>query len=747
MIKLRKIYKKYSAIYLNIKLKPDIDSISPASDKFEKITKAYFESFKNFSFLIYKIKSVLFVLDGSVQISDDYISAPNSNEVIIKTKTSIISPGTEKAQLNKLPNAKIVYPHNPGYCGSGVILKASRKTGFKVNDRVCGLIPHSQIAKLDKKDVFLIPSKFSFTEAAFFPLFLIVARSIEKINSFDKKKVVIVGQGIIGLILLQVIKSKIPREIIVITATDKNHLISKKNGADKCLSIDKDNHNFKNINADLVFDVTPDPLTLNLAIEICAEKSKIILLGSSRGLTKNVNLDKFLKKNITVEGAHARIGLIKSNKRKFYLRQFFKHILDKIINIDLLLSTEVSPNELPVLYEDLSKGKIRSNWIAIDWDKANNKIIRKSIFRYLNFDLNGISSSHPKIIDNKYFNFENEQSNTKINNTNIINYGLIGCGEIGLSNSKAVDASKNSVLKSVCDTDTELAREISEKFNCNYTSNYKDLLYDKEIDTLLICTPHHLHVPIALEALNNNKNIIIEKPLANTLSQARNLFEVAMHSKNKVTISFLYRYDPQIQFFKNFISSGYIGNIQSIDFSLLLNKPDSYWSMGNLARSSSDWRKSKIKSGGGIIAMQLSHHFDIIRFITGLEIQNVSTKLFYNKEMEVESAANINFNLSNGAIGTIKASYNSTAFQEKKLEITGTKGQLEVYNSIFFTKASIKNLIPNIYYKVINFPTAQLRRELVDDFSQSIQRNTTTKVTLEDGLKSQELIESCYNNE
>ena len=376
----------------------------------------------------------------------------------------------------------------------------------------------------------------------------------------------------------------------------------------------------------------------------------------------------------------------------------------------------------------------------------NTKILKKNIFSLLNIKINGLNIYNPREISIEYFKENNDNEKEKNYSTlnKKISYALIGCGEIGLSNAKAIQSSKNSNLIAVADNDINLAKDISKKYECEYTDNYKNFFLNKNIDVVFISTPHHLHMPIANEALANKKHVIVEKPLSNNISNIDKFYSNLKKTEQKATIAFLYRFDPKINFYRKLIKDGNLGKIVKLDFSLILNKPKSYWMSGNLGRSNSDWRKDKTKSGGGIVIMQLSHHFDIIRYITGLEFLDVKCHNYFSDNDSIETSSNIIFKLSNGSLGNINTTYNSTSHEENSFKIYGSHGYVDVNNSIFYSSKKIKNLYQNQFYKVTNFPKISLRSKLIDDFSNSIILNNKCNISIEDGIESQKIIEKCY---
>ena len=123
--------------------------------------------------------------------------------------------------------------------------------------------------------------------------------------------------------------------------------------------------------------------------------------------------------------------------------------------------------------------------------------------------------------------------------------------------------------------------------------------------------------------------------------------------------------------------------------------------------------------------MQLCHHFDIIRYITGLEIEDVNALSYSEDGLEVESVAQVHFRCSNGAIGSVRASYLSRGEDINELIIAGSEGQVDVYGTRFFTALSANSLSGNHWYRFHGFSQQPMRTCLIDDFAKSfIQVNS-----------------------
>ena len=115
---------------------------------------------------------------------------------------------------------------------------------------------------------------------------------------------------------------------------------------------------------------------------------------------------------------------------------------------------------------------------------------------------------------------------------------LVGCGGISKCHLNAIKVlkNKNIVLSSVADIIPERADNTATEMNCKAYYNYIDMLECEKPDIVHICTPHYLHVDMAVEALNRNINVVLEKPCATSVDGLKRLIEAENKSEGKVAL-------------------------------------------------------------------------------------------------------------------------------------------------------------------------------------------------------------------
>ena len=90
---------------------------------------------------------------------------------------------------------------------------------------------------------------------------------------------------------------------------------------------------------------------------------------------------------------------------------------------------------------------------------------------------------------------------------------IIGCGAISSTHAEAVVETDSAKLLMVADIDTKKAETLANKYGCDYTTDYKELLRNPDVQSVHLCTPHYLHAPMAKAFMEAGKHVLVEKPM------------------------------------------------------------------------------------------------------------------------------------------------------------------------------------------------------------------------------------------
>jgi len=256
----------------------------------------------------------------------------------------------------------------------------------------------------------------------------------------------------------------------------------------------------------------------------------------------------------------------------------------------------------------------------------------------------------------------------------VITVGLIGAGYIGPIHLGALARLGGVRVKTVIDTNGELAKKAAAAYNVpNSGTDHREVINDPEIDVIHNCTPNKYHYQITKEALEGGKQVLSEKPLAMDLKEAEDLVELAEKKRAITGIDFCYRYYPVVQEMAVRVRRGDAGAVRMVSGSYFQD-----WLSREIDWT---WRLLRSESGDSNITADLgSHWFDLIQFVTGLKVREVigdlatlipvrkrptRQVLAFEKVEEVESEevnveledySSILFRLSGGAPGSFTTS-------------------------------------------------------------------------------------------
>lgn len=288
-----------------------------------------------------------------------------------------------------------------------------------------------------------------------------------------------------------------------------------------------------------------------------------------------------------------------------------------------------------------------------------------------------------------------------------LNVGLIGAGFMGKAHSLAYagmpmffwPAPAMPVRKIVADFDGKRAKEATDRFGFErYTTDWKDIIKDKDIDIVDISTPNNSHAEIAIAAAEAGKHIYCEKPIARNVEEAKSMFNAVKKAGVVNTLAFNYRRTPAVSLAKKFIDEGAIGKVINFRGTYLQD-----WSADPSCPLS--WRFQKKIAGSGALGDIGTHVIDMARYLVGEFTEVNSVMKTYIEErpvqedtidklgtvkasggesvkkvaVDVDDEVSFMVRFSSGAVGSIEATRNAWGRNNFiTLEIHGDKG------SIFF---------------------------------------------------------------
>jgi predicted dehydrogenase len=254
-----------------------------------------------------------------------------------------------------------------------------------------------------------------------------------------------------------------------------------------------------------------------------------------------------------------------------------------------------------------------------------------------------------------------------------INFVVVGAGYIGKRHADMILENPDSNLVGFVDIRTEKECGV-EKYNVPFFRSMDDLFKsDLEFDVVNICTPNWLHSKQSIISLNNDKHVVIEKPMGLHSIESEMVIYKALQKQKNVFCVMQNRYSPPSVWIKDVIEKKLMGEIYLVQLNCFWNRDERYYK--------TDGWKGKSLYDGGTLFTQFSHFIDIMYWLFG-DIKNIQGKFmdFNHKELtEFEDTGIVNFDFINGGVGSINY---STSVNNKNLEssitIIGSLGSVKI---------------------------------------------------------------------
>ena len=253
-----------------------------------------------------------------------------------------------------------------------------------------------------------------------------------------------------------------------------------------------------------------------------------------------------------------------------------------------------------------------------------------------------------------------------------IKFAIVGCGSIGKRHIAVLDAEPEAEIVAICDTDEKKCKELSLLYGgLKYFTSYSQLLSEVEADIINVVTPHSLHAPMTIEALNKGFNVLVEKPMALTMSDCHAMNEAAKLNNKKLWVVKQNRHNVPVKLAKDAIDKGMLGKVFMVKCDILWNRYQGYY-------DESPWRGKKNEEGGALFT-QASHFIDLLVWWCG-DVKEVKAFMeTQNHNIETEDSGNAILKFTSGAMGSINWTtcvYNKN--YEGSITIIGEHGTIKI---------------------------------------------------------------------
>jgi UDP-N-acetylglucosamine 3-dehydrogenase len=193
-----------------------------------------------------------------------------------------------------------------------------------------------------------------------------------------------------------------------------------------------------------------------------------------------------------------------------------------------------------------------------------------------------------------------------------------------------------------------------------------------DVDAVDICAPNALHAELAIQAAAAGKHVLVEKPMATSLAEAQAMIDAAAAAGIILMPAHNLRFAQRSMAAARVVAAGEIGELVGLHASLEHTGPQD-WAPG------ADWFFDRARSGGGALLDLGVHLVDLIRAVTAEELTCVTAMTRPRPGYDdIDNAAEVGLRLTGGAIGTLRASWETTPAAGMGLTLAGTKGTLSI---------------------------------------------------------------------
>ena len=265
-------------------------------------------------------------------------------------------------------------------------------------------------------------------------------------------------------------------------------------------------------------------------------------------------------------------------------------------------------------------------------------------------------------------------------NVEKLTYGLIGCGRIAPNHITAAMNNADALeVVALCDPVREHAEKIlsflpeEKRASVRMYEDYREMLRDGAPTLVSIATESGKHASIGLDCLDAGCNVIIEKPIALSMDDARALVSKAKEKNVKLCVNHQNRFNKAVQKIRSAVEEGRFGR-------MLHGTAHILWSRGEEYYAQAPWRGTW-EQDGGTLMNQCIHGIDLLRWMLGDEVEEIygATRQRFHDYLEAEDVGVAVLKFKNGAVGTVEGTSNVYPKNlEETLYVFGESGTVKV---------------------------------------------------------------------
>jgi len=614
---------------------------------------------------------------GELKVDELPPPALKPGGVLVRTSYSLISSGTERTAVETAQSslvgkarsrpdlvrqvldsfkreglsstyekvkAKLSQSKALGYSASGVVTAVgSNATEFRVGDRVAcaggGYASHAEMIFVPRNLCCKIPEGVTQEGASYTTVGAIAMQGIRQANPSLGECVAVIGLGLVGQLTVQLLKAA-GCQVLGFDIDPAACELALKSGADSVSSNSSSSRaacdslsNGRGADCVLITAATKSSEPIELAAELARDRARIVVVGS---VGMDVPRHSFYAKELELKlsrsygpgrydpeyeekGSDYPVGYVRWTEKR-NMESFLSLVAEGKVNTALLTTHRFTVSNANKAYDLILNGRERFCGVILEYPAAEEPKPRQFL----------------------------EPGSTRLAG-NAIGISFIGAGNF--AKGILLPAVKRGIrqplngrkvrLVRICAATGLSAKGTSEQFGfASSTTDYHELLSDESSQIIFIATRHDSHARLASEGLRNGKHVFVEKPLAISEGDLRDVISAVRESSGVLMVGFNRRFAPlateiKLKFEKR---TGPMTIVYRVNAGQL---PREHWA-------------HDAEEGGGRIIGEACHFIDFIQFMTGALPMNVNAaEVSASNSSGVDDSSVITLTMTDGSIGTI----------------------------------------------------------------------------------------------
>ena len=565
---------------------------------------------------------------------------------------------------------KLAEPMPMGYSGVGRVIACGKGvTEVQAGDLVAmvGTAYHCEINRVSRTMLTKVPEELTdYRQAAFCALGGIALEGIHQAEVVPGETVAVIGMGLVGQIVCRILNAY-GCDVIGYDVVDKTMPGTRlkafiNSGDDNAADMTKALTRGRGVDKVIITAATNSNAPMDLAAAIARDRGIICMIGVTQ---MNIDRRPYYERELSFriarsygagrydstyeqKGIDYPIGYVRFTEGR-NIEEFVRLLAQGRISLADIITHEIPFEKAAEAYEMITKNPNHERYIGV----------------LLKYDEN----------DTKWQSRIENPKAKKAASGEKIRLGLIGAGNF--VRSTMLPIMKETGLfefRGLATTGGVGGAQANDGTPFGYTTNnYQELLSDPEIDLIAVSTQHNSHAKFVIEALKAGKNVYCEKPLCLTLDELTAIKEAYEQSEGELFVGLNRRHAPLIQQIKREMKTDQI--------------PAVYDFIGNAGFIPKDHWVHDEAAGGGRILGEACHFVDLIQYLDGSHLENLTVTAASNNAYPMNDNVLITLRFASGAIGNIVySSMGSKKYPKEQLRVLSNGSVYEMDNFIRLKK-------------------------------------------------------------